>query len=439
MKILITGASGFIGGRIASALLQQGHDLVCPLRPGRRGVADARASVVPIDFARALHEDDWLPSLAGVDVVINTVGIFREGKRAGQDFASVHVRAPSALFRAAHTAGVRGVIQFSALGADAQAATAYHRTKREADEALRKLGLPAIIVQPSLVYGPGGASARLFNGLAALPWLALPDGGRQMIQPVHVDDVVAGVAALVRLLTQAPPRQAITIAFCGPTAISIRTYLATLRRGLGLAGRQHVLPLPRRVAAAAARVAGVLPGSLLDADSLAMLERGNTADAAPFGDLLGRPPRPADRFIPSADATASRAEAALGMMLPVLRGAVAFVWLWTAAVSLGLYPIEASLDLLRRTGMPDAAAVPALYGAALLDLCFGVLTLAWRGPRRRWLWLAQMVLILGYTVIITLRLPEFWLHPYGPLSKNLPMLAVLALLYVCEPAEKKER
>jgi hypothetical protein len=52
--------------------------------------------------------------------------------------------------------------------------------------------------------------------------------------------------------------------------------------------------------------------------------------------------------------------------------------------------------------------------------------------RGRLLWIAQVVLILGYTLIITVRLPEFWLHPYRPLLKNLPMLAVLALLYTLE-------
>jgi hypothetical protein len=69
----------------------------------------------------------------------------------------------------------------------------------------------------------------------------------------------------------------------------------------------------------------------------------------------------------------------------------------------------------------------ALYSAAALDLVLGAATLLMR--RRRLLWLAQFVLILGYTVIITIRLPEFWLHPYGPILKNLPMLAAIALLY----------
>jgi cell division protein FtsW (lipid II flippase) len=71
-----------------------------------------------------------------------------------------------------------------------------------------------------------------------------------------------------------------------------------------------------------------------------------------------------------------------------------------------------------------------LYGAATLDLLFGlaILFLA----RRRWLWLAQLGLIGFYTIVIAFKLPEFLLHPYGPLTKNLPMLAAIWLLYQLE-------
>ena len=82
---------------------------------------------------------------------------------------------------------------------------------------------------------------------------------------------------------------------------------------------------------------------------------------------------------------------------------------------------------MARPGLEGAVASVALYGAALLDFGLGIATLLMK--RRRWLWLAQIVLILGYTAIISIRLPEFWLHPYGPMLKNLPMLAALWLLY----------
>lgn len=433
MKILLTGASGFIGGSLARALLAEGHTLVCPMRRVPAGNAMPDATFVPMDFGNAQSEDDWMPLLQNVDAVINTVGIFRE--RQPGDFSAVHVRAPQALFHAARRQNVRCVIQFSALGSDDNAASGFHLSKRAADDALRMTDMPAAIVQPSLVYGPGGASASLFNQLAVLPVAPLPGGGRQAVQPVHLDDVIDGVLALL----QAPPKAPITIAFCGPAPITVRDYLAALRRALGVGTRQRVIPIPLRLATGLAAAASVLPGSLIDPTALSMLERGNTADPGPFAALLNRPPRPPGRFIAPPTRDGQRASALLDVTLPLLRFSIALVWLWTAAVSFGLYPVAASLDLLHRTGVPAALAPVALYGAAALDLAFGILTLLLRGRARQWLWVAQALLIAGYTAIITVRLPEFWMHPFGPMSKNLPMLAALALLYLHEPVTLRKR
>jgi len=103
------------------------------------------------------------------------------------------------------------------------------------------------------------------------------------------------------------------------------------------------------------------------------------------------------------------------------------VWLTAGIVSLGLHPVSESLSLLHEVGVPAAWAPAALYAACALDIGLGLLTVSpWRG---RWLWLLQGVVVLAYTAILTVQLPEFWLHPFGPLAKNLPLLAVLWLLY----------
>ena len=432
MKVLLTGASGFLGSRLRQALLEAGHEVVAIARhPPPNPPQPTRLRWLALDFAQATTPAQWLPHLQGVDAVVNAVGIFRE--QGSQTFDALHHRAPVALFQACAQAGVRRVIQISALGVQA-GATAYQRSKHAADEALLALPLDATVVQPSLVFGEDGPSARFFLSLSSLPLLALPRSGP--LQPVHVDDAVAALVALLR--APAAPWSGRRLPLVGPQPLSLTEYLQALRAAQGLP-RAPALRVPAPLGALGARVAGALGSSLLDADSWEMLQQGNAASAEAITALLGRPPRPPREFIPPNRADSARAQARLAWALPLLRLSLALVWLITAAVSFGLYPVQDSYELLARTGVPPALQPLMLYGAAGLDLLLGVLTLWPLRPRaRRRLWAAQALLIGFYTVLITWRLPEFWLHPYGPLSKNLPILAALALLAALEPADRRD-
>lgn len=425
MKVMLTGASGFIGRHLAVALRHAGHTVVGVVRrQPARPVSGVR--YLEQDFQAARSPQDWAQAVAGMDVVVNTVGILRE--TATQRFDVLHRAAPCALFEAARQAGVRHIVQLSALGADEHARSGYHLSKRAADEFLMGLGCRASIVQPSLVYGPGGASAAMFGMFASLPIIPLPGQGRQPIQPVHLGDVLEGLVALVGSEDGPSGR----IAFVGPEALSLRDYYARLRAGMAIRGAARFLPIPLPVMAAAAHLGRWLPGGLLDRETLDMLERGNTADPAAFAGLLGHAPRAPADFIPSDHARAAGSRAKLGWLLPLLRVSIAVVWIVTGVVSLGLYPVEESYRLLERTGVPSMLQPVFLYGAALLDLALGVLTLLPRRYRHRGVWVAQAGLVLAYTAIISVRLPEFWLHPYGPMLKNLPFLAALWLLYELE-------
>ncbi len=423
MRILLTGASGFIGRHLAVALRARGHVVVEAAR-AKSGQecpdGSPREPDFNVDFAHDLEPSQWLPRVSGMEAVINTVGIFRE--RRGQTFQTVHVDAASALFQACVMAGVRRVIQFSALGADAGARTPYHLSKRRADELLSTLPIDWTIVQPSLVFGADGTSAASFLALGSLPVIPLPGGGQQPIQPVHIEDLVAGVATL---LDSAVSGRRV-VPFVGPHPLSLRQYLATLRCGLGLPKARY-LPVPLFLVRLAAQSGRLVPGSLLTPDSLQMLSRGNTADPHPLQRLLGRESRSAATFIAADEAPRLRTAAQLVWLLPMLRLSIAAVWIVTGIVSLGFFPVQSSYDLLGRVGVPAALRPLFLYSAAALDIVLGLAILLSR--RRRVWWLAQIALIVLYTILITARMPEFWLHPYGPLLKNLPMLAGIYLLY----------
>lgn len=115
--------------------------------------------------------------------------------------------------------------------------------------------------------------------------------------------------------------------------------------------------------------------------------------------------------------------------LRLIRTTLAIIWLVTGMLSLGIYPQQDSLHLLSRIGLQGASALAVLYLAATLDIVLGLLTLF---MRRKILWVLQALLIFFYTVMISFWLPEFWLHPFGPILKNLAMLMLLWLLYQYE-------
>ncbi|GAB3646663.1 SDR family oxidoreductase [Ramlibacter alkalitolerans] len=429
MRVLLTGATGFIGHAVAQALRERGHAVVAATRRPPPGGQDH----VQADFASVPSRAWWLPRLADIDAVVNAIGILRE--QGGQRFEALHHRAPAELFHACAVAGVKSVVQVSALGADASGHTGYHCSKKAADDVLRSLPLRAAIVQPSLVYGAGGTSAALFDKLALAPLLPFPAGGRMLVQPVHIDDLVEGIVRLV----EGPPDEVATFAFAGPRPLALADYLRALRAAMGEDARQWIVPIPASLFRAGAALAGAIPGSMLDRDTADMLLAGNATQANALPALLGRAPREARDFIAPPARESARREAALDLWLPVARLALALLWIWTAIVSFGLYPVRDSYALLARVGLHGTLATLALYGAAALDLVQGLLTLAAPARWRRWNWLAQIALVGGYTALITIFLPEYWLHPYGPIAKNLPILALIALLWSLEPPARGGR
>ena len=419
MDILLLGANGFIGRHLEHALLQAGYRV-------RRGVhagpARCRVRDVIVDYAKDQRVDDWVPRLSSVGAVINAVGILTESR--DQRFEDIHVKAPQALFQACVQAGITKVIQISALGADEAATSQYHLSKKAADDFLASLDLNWVVVQPSLVYGCDGASSQMFRTIASLPLIPVPGEGMQALQPIYVDDLCACV---VRLLDSSAPKRC-RIPLVGPYPIAYRTLLGTYREKLGLPpGRFMNIPLS--LLKFAAHVTRWFPGSALTPETLAMLERGNTADPAMTKRLLGQCPRPINSFLTPKGSAELRLKAQLGWLVPLLKFSIALLWIFSGVVSLGVYPIGDSLKLLAALGLQGATALFSLYGLAALDIALGLAVCFKPG---RTLWATMFALVLFYSIGIAIFLPEYWLHPFMPVGKNLPILAILVLLYTLE-------
>jgi len=269
MKILLTGATGFVGRHIKKALIKEKHELVMPTHN-------------EIDFNGNITAEDWRPFLQGVDTVINAVGIIVEAK--GQKFSRLHTDTPIALFEACQQAGVKRVIQISALGADDNAFTPYQKTKLTADDFLRDLPLSWFVFRPSLIYGEGGASFKMFKRLASLPIISFPDGAKQQVQPVHISDLVATVLQTLKVGTE--PHQ--TLDIVGPKPMSLAEYIQTIRASLGRK-KLSIIPVPMSLTLLTARLMKYLM-PIMHPDNMRMLQQGNTADVAPLTRFLGREP-----------------------------------------------------------------------------------------------------------------------------------------------------
>lgn len=283
MRILVAGARGFIGSALVAAFAAAGHEVW-------RGVRRPEgARDLPLDYARPIDRAAWRERLHEFDAFVNAVGILVEGR--GQRFEAVHHRGPVELFEAAAAAGVRRVLQVSALGAEG-GSTPYFASKRAADLRLAQLPLAWQVLRPSLVFGPRGAASRMFLRLARLPLVPLPAGGRMAVQPVHVDDLCE---AAVRLIEPSAPAQQVIDAV-GPRPMEYREMLATYREALGRPPATG-WPIPSPLMSLAAHTLGRLPGVILTPDNWRMLLAGSTADPAPFAALLGHAPRDPARFL----------------------------------------------------------------------------------------------------------------------------------------------
>jgi uncharacterized protein YbjT (DUF2867 family) len=430
MNILLCGANGFIGRHLTATLTQAGHRVICGVRTINENEKNDRNRIL-IDYAQDTSAGVWQKRFkqlaafgAPIDIVINAVGVLNEQTNA--PFSALHRDAPIALFDAAAMCNVKGIVQISALRAEHETgihpdSTPYMRSKREADAHLAQSTCAHLILRPSLIVGVDGDSSRLFRTLASLPVIALPGRGQQQIQPVTINDLCEAVAIWIA----DQERKSTILNAVGPTAMSYKDMLQTYRDAMHLMPAIYV-PIPMFLMRLSAKAAVHLPQKVLSPDTIRMLELGNTADQKPFTSHLGRAPTSSAEWFANIPASMLAAEAISNWTTPLLRIALAIVWLVTGALSMGIYPTADSLKLLAALGLSGTTALVTLYGAATLDMALGIATLFI--PSRQ-LWLLQILLIAGYSAAILFALPEFYLHPFGPILKNVPILAILFLLY----------
>lgn len=284
MRVLVTGANGFIGAHVVSALAEAGFGVVRAMRsPTGHGAPSGDIRSVAVDFNADTLPAAWMPRLAGVDAVVNCAGILQ--RRRGQDMKAIHVDAPVALFQACESAGIRRVIQVSALGTGA--GTEFALTKHACEQHLGKMDLDWIVLKPSLVYAEGSyGGTSLVRGLAGLPgWVPLIGDGRQVFRPIHARDLGGGV---VSLLKQPDVRQ-VTLEPAGPQELTLREILQCYRHWLGF-GEARFMPVPLALVRVVARLGGWFGNGPVNSTALRQLEYGNSTASYAFREATGLAP-----------------------------------------------------------------------------------------------------------------------------------------------------
>ena len=415
MKILVLGAYGLIGSEICRRLAEDGHSVVGLGRSARLARLVAVDRFVERDLASLTTAAAWEPLLGDVDAVVNCAGALQDGPRDRLDI--VHHRAIVGLAEAAANTGT-AITQISAVGARADASTAFMRTKAAGDAAVRAAETDWWILRPGLVVSRtvyGGTM--LLRMLAAVPFvqpIALPEA---RIQCVGVGEVAAAVAAILK--SDVPPRSEFDLV--EDRAHRLRDVVAAYRDWLGFAPPWRIVTAPSafvRAAATASDGLGLLGWrSPLRTTALRVLEEGVLGDPEPWRRQSGAP-------LPSLDAqlrgdsagVQDRWHARLALLSPFLIATLALFWIASGVI--GLVEIDAAAAVLQRNGWPEALALFSVAGWSFVDIALGIGLAI-----RRWAERAaegMAVVCLVYLVAASVAAPELWLDPLGPLVKIIP-------------------
>jgi NADH dehydrogenase len=297
--VTIFGGSGFVGAQVVRALAKRGLRIRVAVRnPGRGYRLRMLGDVGQIEVVQAniRNPASIARAMDGAQACINLVAVMRETGR--QKFQTLHAMGARNLAEAATAAGVQRFVQVSAIGADPHSRSKYARTKAMGEAEVRAIIPGAVILRPSIVFGPEDNFFNRFGRMASLaPVLPLIGGGATRFQPVFVGDVAAATAAAVL----DPAAEGRTYELGGPAVYSFKALMQLVTRETGR--RALLVPVPFPVAeliGVASDIVGILISPPLTRDQVELLRSDNVVAAgAPGLADLGIQPTALEAILPT--------------------------------------------------------------------------------------------------------------------------------------------
>lgn len=279
-RVLLTGASGFLGRLVLERLHSRGDEVVAVAR--RLDAATAAPGI--LQLAADLAGTGWTPWARGCAAAIHIAGLPPDQPRAGATFERAHRVATERVVAACLELGIQRLVAVSALGARRDAPSAFHRSKWQAEEVVRGAPLAWTIVRPAVMFGPGdGLATGIVRALRRRLPIIVPGTGQARLQPIAVSEVADALVACLDL--SAAVHQ--TVDLGGPEPLTVDELIG--RSGRALGWRPPVFHFGAGTPRPLAALLELLPTTPLSRERLATLGAGATCDVGPARALFGVP------------------------------------------------------------------------------------------------------------------------------------------------------